>query len=401
MVINFIMMKHSKNRSVIAVVAILLIVTSCFSPRKKKEETKEKEAAFKIIQTFDENMKMSGMSDNGLSISDDDRLYCIINAELNDYLLAIKSNGDDAKYKVMHGSSHDRGGIIITQGNGLVLAKGKFYGVTENGGENDAGTIYSVESKDQSHKIEYEFNGSLSLIPISLPAFDGDSSLFGLSESTKEKKLYWYVYDIYSKKITKTKECKTEFFAYGYVPASGNIQFGSDKSIYIADKFETQKSGCILKVDKNLEDIKLLCKMDSKAVTEPDGELVFFNDKIYGISKGGGETDDGLIYSINTDGSGFEALVAFNGENGSVPTCLFKSSTGVLYGTCYRGGIYDQGTFFQFDIKEKELSILKHFKGTEAAHPNGRIVEAKDGTLYGLLRHGGKGNEGALYSIKP
>lgn len=391
-------MKQLK-KFLILILAVAIISPSCLSPEKEKVKEKKKETNFKIISTFDKKSRLSGMTDNGLSISDDGRLFCVIN-EMDAFLWTALPNGDDAKSRKLHGSVNYPGGVTINMGHGLTKAKGKLYGVTEKGGDNGGGTIYSIEPKKQSVEIEYEFTNKESLKPISLPIFDGDSSLIGFSENEKKQKHFWYVYNIYSKTITKKVECKTDLFYYGYI-INGCMQMGPDKCIYITDVFEADKPACILKVENNLEKIVLVHKMDPKIVGEPDGELAFSNGKIYGLSSGGGPTDDGLIYSLNMDGSEFEVLATFNGDNGHLPTCLFQSSTGMLYGTCYGGGDYDRGCFFQFDTKAKKLSVLKNFKDSEGSYPNGRIVETKDGSLFGFLRHGGRGEKGAVYCLKP
>jgi len=386
------------NKFLLLIFAVAIISPSCLSLTNEKEHENKREASFKIISTFGKNPKLSGMTDNGLSISADGRLFCVIN-ETDAFLWTALQNGDDAKSRKLHGSITYPGNITINMGRGLTLANDKLYGVTENGGDNGRGTIYSIEPKTQSVEIEYEFSNQEKLKPISLPVFDGDSSLIGLSENEKKQKIFWYVYNIYSKKITKKAECTGDWLTFGYVP-NGCVQMGPDKCIYITDVFASGKPGTILRIGKNLEKTTLLYEMDAKVAGEPDGDLVFMNGKIYGLASGGGPTDDGLIYSINMDGTGFEVLATFNGDDGHLPTCLFRSSTGMLYGTCYSGGEYDRGCFFEFNTKDKNLNIIKNFKDSEGSYPNGRIVEGKDGSLFGLLRHGGKGEKGAVYRIK-
>jgi hypothetical protein len=128
----------------LVVLSTLVLTTSCFSPRKKKEETKEKEASFNVISTFEKKSKLSGMTDNGLCISDDGRLFAVIN-EGDAYLWTALSNGDDAKSRLLHGSVTYPGDITMNMGNGLVKTKEKLYGVTEKGGGNGGGKI-SIES---------------------------------------------------------------------------------------------------------------------------------------------------------------------------------------------------------------------------------------------------------------
>ena len=71
----------------------------------------------------------------------------------------------------------------------------------------------------------------------------------------------------------------------------------------------------------------------SMAQTEhnPYGSLTLSGSVLYGMTSSGGANDDGVIFSINTDGSGYKDLLDFNGTNGTNPRSLTLSGS-VLYG---------------------------------------------------------------------
>src|SRR2546422_11568755 len=73
-------------------------------------------------------------------------------------------------------------------------------------------------------------------------------------------------------------------------------------------------------------------------------------------------------------------------------TTLFRSvegRDGILYGTTVLGGSRDDsGTVFKLDKNGSAYAVLHIFTTTAAdgAHPEGAVIEAKDGRLYGTDR---------------
>ena len=46
----------------------------------------------------------------------------------------------------------------------------------------------------------------------------------------------------------------------------------------------------------------------------PDGTLTYYNGILYGMTAGGGPAGNGVIFSINTDGTGYQELFYFDGQ---------------------------------------------------------------------------------------
>ena len=54
----------------------------------------------------------------------------------------------------------------------------------------------------------------------------------------------------------------------------------------------------------------------------PAGDLTLSGSTLYGMTSDGGTSNGGTIFSINTDGSGFQNLFSFSGTNGNFPRAV-------------------------------------------------------------------------------
>lgn len=113
----------------------------------------------------------------------------------------------------------------------------------------------------------------------------------------------------------------------------------------------------------------------------------------------------GTIYKINQDGTGFQVLYRLGGTSGSAPeTGVTLGSDGMLYGVASSGGQYNQGTMFKIGQDGSGFSVLHHFQGPAAGdgrEPDGQLLELADGRLYGTTSGSGLAPPGTIYRIKP
>ncbi len=133
----------------------------------------------------------------------------------------------------------------------------------------------------------------------------------------------------------------------------------------------------------------------------PNGGLVLSGNVLYGMASQGGINNNGLIFSINTDGSGYRVLLNFNGTNGASPYGSLTLSGNVLYGMTNSGGQANMGTIFSINTDGTGYKILLDFTGTNGAAPNGSLTLSGN-ILYGMTI-GGDANShsgnGTVFSI--
>jgi uncharacterized repeat protein (TIGR03803 family) len=81
----------------------------------------------------------------------------------------------------------------------------------------------------------------------------------------------------------------------------------------------------------------------------PYGDLTLSGNVLYGMTSAGGGSMAGNVFSVNTDGTGFNNLVVFNNTNGAAPTGDLTLSGNVLYGMTSAGGTND-GIIFSYAV---------------------------------------------------
>src|ERR1700757_917634 len=94
--------------------------------------------------------------------------------------------------------------------------------------------------------------------------------------------------------------------------------------------------------------------------------------KMYGITGSGGATGNGVIYSINSDGSNYKLLYSFNGTDGGGPAgTLAAGLDGKLYGTTTQGGLNNAGTIYAYDTLAHTFKKLADMGQTTGTEPGG------------------------------
>ena len=131
----------------------------------------------------------------------------------------------------------------------------------------------------------------------------------------------------------------------------------------------------------------------------PSGSLVLSGSTLYGATREGGITGSGVIFKVNTDGSGFAVLKRFNGDDGAGPTGDLVLAGSTLYGTAYyQGGSNNCGVVFKVNTDGSGFAVLKRFALSDGAWPYGGLVLGGS-TLYGTASYGGSSYCGVVFKI--
>jgi uncharacterized repeat protein (TIGR03803 family) len=139
----------------------------------------------------------------------------------------------------------------------------------------------------------------------------------------------------------------------------------------------------------------------------PENGVVLIDGTLYGTAFFGGTNGWGTVYSLNTSGSNFNVLHTFpafthntNGDGANPVGLLF--SEGVLYGEASSGGTND-GTLYSLNTNGTNFAVLHSFSnvsnGTNADGANpGTDLMLEGGTLYGVTLAGGA-EYGTIFAI--
>jgi uncharacterized repeat protein (TIGR03803 family) len=137
--------------------------------------------------------------------------------------------------------------------------------------------------------------------------------------------------------------------------------------------------------------------------SNPYGSLMQASDgMLYGLTELGGINYYGTLFQYNPTTSILTKKIDFNGTNGTGPHgSLMQASDGMLYGTTWNGGTLGGGVLFQYNPTTSTLVKKIDFVGTNGLNPNGSLMQASDGMLYGLTSAGGTSNTGILFQYNP
>jgi uncharacterized repeat protein (TIGR03803 family) len=138
----------------------------------------------------------------------------------------------------------------------------------------------------------------------------------------------------------------------------------------------------------------------------PAGSLTLVGDTLYGTSHRGGSTGLGTVFKIGTDGTNYTNLRSFSGSpsDGAQPVGTFVYDGTRLYGSTPQGGAYGVGSnnalgvLLGLDPDGSNYDVLYSFPGGLAGGGPGDVIEY-NGALYGMAGAGGTANDGVIFSF--
>jgi len=132
----------------------------------------------------------------------------------------------------------------------------------------------------------------------------------------------------------------------------------------------------------------------------PYGALTLVGSTLYGTTRIGGTSNLGALFSVNTDGTGYSVLFNFTGgaTNGANPNGALTSVGPFLVGTTKAGGTSNLGTLFKIGLDGSGFSILHTFTGGDGANPVGDLAYTNN-MLFGWTTSGGANNNGTVFSM--
>ena len=160
-------------------------------------------------------------------------------------------------------------------------------------------------------------------------------------------------------------------------------------------------SGTIFSFDPSNSNFTVVKNFNNSDGANPNASLIqASNGKFYGMTVNGGTSGRGVIFSFDPITSQYVVLKNFDLTQGGHPWgSLIQSSDGNLYGVTMRGGTFNNGVLFSFDINVSNYVVLKNFSPVDGSSPFGSLMEASDGKLYGMTREGGTSGFGVIFSF--
>jgi uncharacterized repeat protein (TIGR03803 family) len=133
----------------------------------------------------------------------------------------------------------------------------------------------------------------------------------------------------------------------------------------------------------------------------PDAGLVQAGDgNLYGTTEDGGTNDNGVVFRMTTNGAPTPLYSFTGGHDGGNPQgALVQAGDGNLYGTTENGGTNFDGAVFRITTNGVLKPIYSFADGHDGAFPEAALVKANDGNLYGTTYEGGTNDDGVVFRI--
>ncbi|HTB06646.1 MAG TPA: choice-of-anchor tandem repeat GloVer-containing protein [Bacteroidia bacterium] len=259
----------------------------------------------------------------------------------------------------------------------LTLSGNVLYGMTQQGGLNNDGCIFSIHTNGKGYKDLLDFNVTNGVNPFGSLTISGDK-LYGMTT---------YMSNIFSidtngtgfKNIISLNGIASPYGAnpYGALTISGGLLYGMTQLGGIYD------DGCIFVIDTSGFYLDLHDFNDTIG-EQPSGSLTLSGTILYGMTQFGGTYNNGIIFSINTNGTGFKDLLDFDSLNGQYPYGSLTIAGNVLYGMTSTGGANGWGNIFSIHTDGSSFRDLLDFgPSTGGEAPEGSlIISGKN--LYGI-----------------
>jgi uncharacterized repeat protein (TIGR03803 family) len=132
----------------------------------------------------------------------------------------------------------------------------------------------------------------------------------------------------------------------------------------------------------------------------PEAGLILSGNKLYGTTVGGGTGGEGVVFAINTDGSGFTNLYSFDYLDDSYPYAGLVILGNTLYGMTLYGDLGGNGSVFAINTDGTGFTNVYRFTGgNDGGFPDVGLTLSGN-TLYGTTTGGGSGGNGTVFSLK-
>lgn len=324
-------------------------------------------------------------------------------------------NTDGSNFRILHYFNTNSDGFNPVAG--LVLSGDTLYGTTAVGGlggGSGGGTVFKVKTNGTGYASMHVFNdvAGEGRFPYAGVMLSGNT-LYG---TTAGGGGWGSVYKLQTDGtgFTKLYSSFTTSSTFGAM-ASGLVLSGA--LLYGATANSgTYSLGTVYAITTNGTGFTNLYNFSGSDGSQPFGQpgqsygfpgLVLSGTALYGTTTKGGLSGNGTVFAINTGGTGFRTLYDFAYSDGVGPIAGLTVSGNTLYGTTQFGGnLYSHGIVFSLNTDGTGFTVLHTFttsNGTANTNLDGFGPTAgltlSGNTLYGTAKYGGRFGNGTIFSI--
>jgi uncharacterized repeat protein (TIGR03803 family) len=285
---------------------------------------------------------------------------------------------------------------------------GNLYGTTSAGGASDLGTIFTIKTDGSGFALLHSFASAPGdgATPVSGLVVDGAGNLYGTTG--------WGGASNRGTVFTIRTDGSRFALLHSFSGAGGDgdgphagLVADAAGNLYGTTQYGGASNlGTVFAIKADGSGFAALHSFAGGAAdgSSPDAELLADGAYLYGTTLGGGASDRGTVFTLEADGSGFAVLHSFSSDtaNGAHPEAgVVADGAGNLYGTTYHGGAFEQGTVFTIRADGSGFSLLRSFAGgaVDGCIPYAGLLADGAGNLYGTTYQGGASDAGTVFTM--
>ena len=324
----------------------------------------------------------------------------------SNYGVVFEINRDGSGYSNLHEFAGGNSDGRYPYGS-LTLGGSALYGMTCLGGKSDFGVVFKMSTDGSGYSILHKFLGG-----------GDDGNPFGsltLNASTLYGMTYYGGDSDYGVvfKINTDGSGYSHLHEFAGGGGDGSHPLGSLKldgsTLYGTTRYGGDYDhGVVFRMNTDGSSFELIHEFagGSNDGKQPRDSLVVSGSTLYGMTTYGGDRDCGVVFKMNTDGSDYSLIHEFTGggNDGSYPFGSLTLIGSTLYGTTSYGGDSDCGVVFRMNINGTGFELIHEFAGgsDDGEFPwFEQLALGDDGRLYGMTKEGGDSDYGVIYSVVP
>jgi uncharacterized repeat protein (TIGR03803 family) len=277
-------------------------------------------------------------------------------------------------------------------------ADGKFYGAAESGGANNGGVIFLYDPENNAYTKKVDMTSSTGVYPRGYFVAHPNGKLYGLTQSGGDGIGVLFEYDMETNTYLKKVD-----FTSGKRPNVTLVVAENGKLYGMTNEGGPAEVGVLFEYDPVAPAFAVKFNFQDPDGRKPYGALAIGpNGKIYGTTSEGGTNDGGLIFEYDSETGVLTTKSEFSGApGGAQPNGTLVEFDGKLYGLTTRGGDYGSGTIFEIDPATNAFTKRKDLEAANGKYPLGSLLLASNGKFYGMTSEGGENNFGVLFEYIP
>jgi uncharacterized repeat protein (TIGR03803 family) len=292
-------------------------------------------------------------------------------------------------------------------GGALILdSSGNLYGTSQYGGSGGGGgdgTVFELAHGKHTITTLASFDGTDGAGPLGGLVMDSNGNLYGITEQGGASN-YGTVFEVAKGSGAITTLASFNGFGNGGTPGGPLIMDSSGNLYGTTSGGGPHSGGTVFELRPGSGTITTLAAFKNANGTDspdPGGRLIMdSNGDLYGGTQRGGVSDYGTLFELAKGSGTITTLASFDNPEGGAPNGgLVMDSAGNLFGTTYQGGAYGEGTVFKLANGSGMITTVASFRGKRGEYPAAGLFQDNHGNLYGTTSDGGAKSIGTVFEL--